>query len=148
LSAPHKYCYFLKADEAFSSQNVTLVKDLKTKEKLQVIEILASRRDLNPCLRRERPRPSRLYKNLEGAGGAARPRKPSKNRVQLHDCYMIRPGILRGMSQSAATKGYACCVWRFASAALRSAAILSASPNMTLYWKSFLFSIPRNECQG
>jgi hypothetical protein len=28
------------------------------------------RRDLNPCYRRESTRPSRLYKNLEGAGGA------------------------------------------------------------------------------
>jgi hypothetical protein len=33
------------------------------------------RRDLNPCYRRESTRPSRLYKNLEGAGGAVRPLK-------------------------------------------------------------------------
>jgi hypothetical protein len=33
------------------------------------------RRDLNPCYRRESTRTSRLYKNLEGAGGAARTSK-------------------------------------------------------------------------
>jgi hypothetical protein len=46
------------------------------------------RRDLNPCYRRERPRPSRLYKNLEGAGGAVRPLKLRRKNLSLHDCYM------------------------------------------------------------
>jgi hypothetical protein len=51
---------------------------------------LASRRDLNPCYRRERPRLSRLYNNLEGAGGAARPQKSCKKCLPLHDRYMKR----------------------------------------------------------
>jgi len=46
------------------------------------------RRDLNPCYRRERPRSTRLYNNLEGAGGAARPLKLRRKNLSLHDCYM------------------------------------------------------------
>jgi hypothetical protein len=39
------------------------------------------RRDLNPCYRRESTRPSRLYKNLEGAGGAVRPLKVRQEKL-------------------------------------------------------------------
>jgi hypothetical protein len=46
------------------------------------------RRDLNPCYRRESTRPSRLYKNLEGAGGAVRPLKLRRKSLSLHECYM------------------------------------------------------------
>jgi hypothetical protein len=39
------------------------------------LESWRPRRDLNPCYRRESPRPSRGYKYLEGAGGTARTSK-------------------------------------------------------------------------
>ncbi len=41
--------YFLKTDEILSCQNVTLVKDIKTIEKLPVIEILASPAGFEPA---------------------------------------------------------------------------------------------------
>ena len=49
-------------------------------------------RDLNPCYRRESTRPSRLDKNLEGAGGAVRPLKLRRKNLSLHDCYMKKNG--------------------------------------------------------
>ena len=52
------------------------------------------RRDLNPCYRRESTRPSRLYKNLEGAGGAVRPLKLRRKNLSLHGCYTAIDQVL------------------------------------------------------
>src|ERR1051326_1185668 len=53
------------------------------------LESWRPRRDVNPFYRRESTRPSRLDKNLEGAGGAVRPLKLRRKNLSLHDCYMI-----------------------------------------------------------
>jgi hypothetical protein len=47
------------------------------------------RRDLNPCYRRERATPSRLYKNLEGAGGAVHASKTPVGAVGTAYRYII-----------------------------------------------------------
>ena len=47
------------------------------------------RRDLNPCYRRERATPWRLYKNLEGAGGAVRTSKTQMGVAGTAYRYMI-----------------------------------------------------------
>jgi hypothetical protein len=52
------------------------------------MRLLTPRRDLIPCHRRERPRPSWLYNNLEGAGGAVRPLRLRRKSLSLHDRYM------------------------------------------------------------
>jgi hypothetical protein len=45
--------------------------------------------NLKACYRRESARPSRLYKNIEGAGGTARPLNLRRKNLSLHGCYMI-----------------------------------------------------------
>jgi hypothetical protein len=53
-------------------------------------------RDLEVCHRRKSTRPSRLYKNLKGAGGAVKPLKLHRKNLSLHDCYMVpeTPSVL------------------------------------------------------
>jgi hypothetical protein len=56
-----------------------MISDPSVKQRVDVsppnLLIWRPRRDLNPRLRRERATPWRLYKNLEGAGGAVRTSK-------------------------------------------------------------------------
>jgi hypothetical protein len=77
---------------------ITLEHEGKRRFRESHLFFLRPRRDLNPCYRRESTRPSRLYRNLEGAGGAVRPLKLRRKSLSLHEGYMDPANFRRPLS--------------------------------------------------
>ena len=89
LLNPRKYWVLERDRRPQLTQNVTLVNDVGDPKICKLLKRWRPRRDLNPRLRRERATPWRLYKNLEGAGGAVRTSKTQLEVAGTAYRYMI-----------------------------------------------------------